>query len=54
MVRELDATYCNKRVPVPQLRPKAAKYVNITNCNNLEGWDGEAGSRARGHVYIYG
>ena len=23
-------------------------------CNNLEGWDGEGGSRERGHMYTYG
>ena len=22
-------------------------------CNNLEGWDGEGGSRGRGHMYSY-
>ena len=23
-------------------------------CNNLEGWDGEGGSRGRGYMYTYG
>ena len=29
------------------------RELKLGLCDNLEGWDGEGGSRRRGHMYTY-